>query len=154
LTSETRYDEVGNPVVRIDQGGQVTTYAYDVRDALYQVKESPNAWTDPVNPPSGVVTTQYTYDAAGNSKRMTRALGDATNERATDYAYDGRGLVRTEEQYPAWPTTTPTLVTTTSYDANGNLLREPVTRAGAPQPPPSSRNTVGRKASAAAFRAR
>ena len=32
LVTETRYDEVGNPVVRIDANGQVTTYAYDERD--------------------------------------------------------------------------------------------------------------------------
>jgi len=121
LVTETRYDDVGNPVVRIDAAGQVTTYAYDVRDALFQVKESPNAWTDPANPPSGVITTEYAYDAAGNLTRMTRAKGDAANERVTDYVYDGRGLVRRETQYPSWPTTTPTLVASSAYDPNGNL---------------------------------
>jgi len=121
LVTETRYDEVGNPVVRIDAAGQVTTYAYDVRDALFQVKESPNAWTDPASPPSGVITTEYAYDAAGNLTRMTRAKGDVAAERVTDYAYDGRGLVRRETQYPSWPTTTPTLVASSTYDPNGNL---------------------------------
>lgn len=120
LVSETRYDEVGNPIVRIDASGQVTTSAYDERDGLFQVKESPNAWTDPASPPAGVITTEYAYDAAGNLTRMTRAKGDAANERVTDYAYDGRGLARKETQYPSWPTTTPTLVTTSTYDPDGN----------------------------------
>jgi RHS repeat-associated protein len=122
LATETRYDEVGNPTVRIDANGQVTTYAYDERDGLFQVKESPNAWTNPASPPAGIITTEYGYDSAGNLTRMTRAKGDAPNERVTDYAFDGRHLVRRETQYPSWPTTTPTLVTTSSYDPNGNGL--------------------------------
>ena len=121
LVSETRYDDVGNPIVRIDAKGQVTSFVYDERDSLRQVKESPAAWTDPASPPSGVITTEYGYDAGGNLVRMTRAKGDATYERATDYAFDGRGLVRRETQYPAWPSTSPTLVAMSTYDANGNL---------------------------------
>lgn len=130
IVTETRYDEVGNPIVRIDASGQVTTYAFDERDGLFQVKESPNAWTDPASPPAGVITTEYAYDAAGNLTRVTRAKGDASNERVTAYASDGRGLVRTETQYPSWPTTTPTLVTSTSYDADGNVtaLVDPLTQ--------------------------
>lgn len=122
LVTETRYDVVGNPTIRIDANGQVTTYAHDERDALFQVKESQDAWTDPASPPAGVITTQYSYDAAGSLTRMTRASGDASNERVTDYTHDGRGLLRRETQFPAWPTTTPTLVTTYAYDPNGNQL--------------------------------
>lgn len=122
LVTETRYDDVGNSTVRIDAKGQLTTYAYDERDALFQVKQSPNAWTDPANPPAGVITTEYAYDAAAYLTRMTRAKGDAPNERATDYVHDGRGLLRRETQYPAWPATSPTLVTTDTYDPNGNPL--------------------------------
>jgi len=121
LVTETRYDEVGNPVVRIDANGQVTTYVYDERDSLFQVKESPNVWTDPAVPPAGVITTEYAYDAGGNLVRMTRAKGDVAAERVTDYVYDGRGLVRRETQYPSWPTTSPTLVASSTYDPNGNL---------------------------------
>ena len=120
LVREARYDEVGNAVVKIDPNGQVTTMVYDNRNKLSQVKESPNAWTDPAAPPSGVITTEYTYDAAGLLGRVTRAKGDASFERATDYSADGRGLVRTEKQYPAWPSTTGALVTSTAYDGNGN----------------------------------
>jgi YD repeat-containing protein len=122
LVAETRFDEVGNAIVRIDANGQVTTYSYDERDGLFQVKDSPNTWTNPTSPPAGVITTEYVYDAAANLTRMTRAKGDASNERITDYAFDGRRLVRRETQYPSWPTTTPTLVTTNSYDPNGNAL--------------------------------
>lgn len=120
LVTETRYDEVGNPVVRIDPNGQVTLSAYDERDGLFQVKESPDTWTDPAAPPANLLTTEYGYDAAGNMIRVTRAKGDAANERAIDYAYDGRGLVRTERQYPSWPSTTGALVTSTTYDPTGN----------------------------------
>jgi RHS repeat-associated protein len=121
LVTETRYDEVGNPTVRIDAAGQVTTYAYDERDGLFQVKESPATWTDPASPPAGVITTEYAYDAAGNRTRATRAKGDAANERVTDTTFDGRGLIRSETQYPAWPSTSGSLVTTTTYDPDGDL---------------------------------
>jgi RHS repeat-associated protein len=120
LVTETRYDAVGNPIVRLDPAGQVTTYAYDERDGLFQVKESPNAWTDPAAPPAGVITTEYAYDATGNLSRITRAKGDGANERVTESVFDGRRLARRETQYPSWPTTTPTLVATSAYDANGN----------------------------------
>lgn len=122
LVTETRYDEVGNPVVRIDASGQVTAYVYDERDALSQVTASPSAWTDPVSPPTDVITTEYAYDAAGNLTRMTRAAGDGGYERATDYEFDGRGLLRRETQYPAWPSTGGSLLTGTAYDPNGNRL--------------------------------
>jgi RHS repeat-associated protein len=120
ISTETQYDAVGNPIVRIDGNGQVATYAHDARDALFQVKESPNAWTNPANPPSGVITTEYAYDAAGMLTRITRAKGDSNNERATDYTFDGRGLIRTERQYPTWPSTSGALVATSTYDPDGN----------------------------------
>jgi RHS repeat-associated protein len=62
--SETRYDEVGNPAVRIDFNGQVTTSTFDGRNSLSQVKESAATWTDPASPPAAVITTEYSYDAA------------------------------------------------------------------------------------------
>jgi RHS repeat-associated protein len=121
LVTETRYDEVGNLTVRIDANGQVVTYAYDERDALAQVKECPCTWTDPATPPSGVITTEYAYDAGGNITRVTRAKNDGTYERATDYLYDGRNLARRETQYPAWPSTSGLLVASMTYDPSGNL---------------------------------
>lgn len=122
LTDETRYDAVGNPIVRIDANGQVTTYAYDARNSLASVTESTQTWTDPANPPASVIDIEYAYDAGGNLTRVTRAAGDPQNERVTDYAYDGRGLPRTETQYPNWPSTSGSLVNATTFDANGNRL--------------------------------
>jgi RHS repeat-associated protein len=122
LTTETRYDAVGRPIVRIDANGQVTTYTYDQRYSLTQIQESPLPWTDPAAPPATLVATGFDHDAAGNVTRVTRARGDGTYERATDYVFDGRGLVRRETQYPSWPSTGGTLVTTWTYDPAGNPL--------------------------------
>ena len=119
-TTEMRYDDVGNPIVLIDADGQVTTYAYDVRSSLFQVRESPLAWTDPNIPPATVILTEYVRDAGGNPTRIVRSKGDSSNERAVDYVYDGRGLPRSETQYPAWPLTTGPLMTQYGYDAAGN----------------------------------
>lgn len=122
LTEETRYDAVGKPIVRIDANGQVATYTYDARNSLASVTESTQPWTDPAAPPAAVIVTEYDHDAGGNLTRITRASADTQNERVTDYAYDGRGLLRTETQYPAWPSTTGPLVTARTYDSNGNPL--------------------------------
>lgn len=119
-TTETRYDEVGNPIVLIDANGQVSTYTFDARNSLSQVRESALSWTDPNTPPATVILTEYTRDAGGNPTRIMRAKGDATNERAVDYVYDGRGLPRSESQYPAWPSTLGALVTQYAYDGAGN----------------------------------
>jgi RHS repeat-associated protein len=122
LVTELRYDPVGNKTVAIDANGQVTKYVYDERDSLKEIHQSPNAWTDPNVTPSGLIVTAYQYDHLGNLSRVTRAQGDSTNERVTDYAYDGLGRLRKEIQYPSWPSATPTLVTQYTYDGNGNRL--------------------------------
>jgi RHS repeat-associated protein len=120
LTEETRYDASGNPVVRIDANGQVAAFGYDERNSLMSVTESPLAWTDPATPPTTVIATEYEYDAGGNVAHIIRAAGDSGHERATDYAYDGRGLLRREVQYPVWPSLAGALVTTLTYDPDGN----------------------------------
>ncbi len=122
IVHETRYDAVGRPIVRIAPNGQVTTYGYDERNSLFQVTESALTWTDPANPPAAVITTEYAHDAGGNVTRVTRAKGDGTYERATDSAYDGRGLLRTETQYSSWPSTSGPLVTATTFDPAGSPL--------------------------------
>ncbi len=55
---------------------------------------------------------------------MTRAQGDAANERVTEYLSDGMGRVRKEVQYPNWPNTATTLVTEYTYDQNSNRLTQ------------------------------
>jgi len=120
LTTTFQYDAVGNRTVAIDANGKVTKYGYDVRDQLSQVDQSPSAWTNPTTTPSPDYTTTYTYDNLGNLSRMTRAAGDSTYERATDYQYDGNNRLRQEIQYPDWPATAPTLTTAYAYDGNGN----------------------------------
>jgi YD repeat-containing protein len=120
LVTEFRYDAVGNRTTVIDANGQVTRYLYDERDSLSQVHQSPNPWLNPDLEPAPRITTAYSYDHAGNLSRVVRASGDATNDRAVDYAYDGLNRVRSETQYPTWPLTTGTLVTTYTYDRNGN----------------------------------
>lgn len=57
----------------------------------------------------------------GELTRVTRGKGDASNERAADYASDGHGRVRQETQYPNWPATTSPLQSQATYDARGRL---------------------------------
>jgi YD repeat-containing protein len=117
--TESRYDPVGNRTAVIDANGQVTKYLYDERDSLAEVDQSPNPWTDPNATPSPKYATTYAYDHLGNLERVVRAQG-TSDERRTDYAYDGLNRVRTETQYPNWPATTGSLVTSTTYDLSGN----------------------------------
>jgi RHS repeat-associated protein len=120
LITEQRYDAVGNRTVQIDSNGQVTTYAYDQRNQLQEQDESPSVWTDPNTTPTPKIVTAYRYDNLGNLTRVTRAAGDANNERATDYTYDGRSSIRVEVQYPYWPSTSGALTTQYGYDVAGN----------------------------------
>jgi RHS repeat-associated protein len=120
LVTEFRYDPVGKRTIHIDAAGQVIRYSFDERNDLERVEHSPSAWTDPAVTPADVIVTSYAYDDAMQLTRITRADGDAA-ERATAYAHDGLGRLRVETQYPAWPATTGPLVSTFTYDANGNL---------------------------------
>ncbi|MCL4371690.1 MAG: hypothetical protein M1380_12445, partial [Chloroflexi bacterium] len=120
LVTHYQYDAVGNRTVVIDANGQVTRYLYDVRDSLKEVHQSSSPWTDPNATPSPDMVTAYQYDNTGNLSRVVRASGDSSNERATDYSYDGLARVRSETQYPSWPATSPTLVTQYAYDLAGN----------------------------------
>ena len=120
LVSESRYDVAGNRAISIDANGQVTKYIYDERNRLAEVQESPSVWTDLAAVPAPLYRTTYGYDGLGSLTRITRAAGDAANERAFDMAYDGAGRQRSETQYPSWPLTSGALTTTLSYDGNGN----------------------------------
>src|SRR5262249_17917271 len=44
LTTQYQYDPVGNRTAVIDANGQVTTYAYDFRDSVVEVDQSPLVW--------------------------------------------------------------------------------------------------------------
>lgn len=123
LVTEYRYDAVGNKTVIIDANGQVVRYDYDVRDQLEHVVQSPDTWTIPSSLPTNIITTTYEYDSLGFMTRVIRADG-SSDERVTDYEYDGFGRVRIESQYPNWPTITPVLTTTYTYDNNNNLISE------------------------------
>lgn len=122
LVSRVAYDKVGNRQVAIDANGQVTRFEFDERDALKEMRESPNPWTDPNTTPAGLTITEYQYDHLGNLDRVIRARGDAANERTTEYTHDGLNRVRKETQYPSWPSAAGALVTEYTYDPNGNRL--------------------------------
>lgn len=122
LVTKVTYDKVGNRLMVTDGNGQVTRYEYDERDALKEVRESPNAWTDPNATPAELIVTEYQHDHLGNLTRIVRAKGDTANERATDYTYDGLNRVRTETQHPNWPSTSGALVSDYTYDQNGNRV--------------------------------
>src|SRR5882672_8520941 len=68
-----------------------------------------------------------------NMSRAIRAKGTTGQERVADYTFDGLNRQISEIQYPNWPTTTPTLVTTNTYDKNGNQasLKDPLSKTTA-----------------------
>ncbi len=134
LTTEFRYDVVGNRTVVIDANGQVTRYLHDERDRLATVQQSPSVRTNPAVTPSPLYETAYQYDHVGNLARVLRASGDAAYERAVNYAYDSVHRLRTETQYPSWPTITPTLITTRAYDKTSNRTSAAAAGAGGREP--------------------
>lgn len=119
LVTEFRYDAVGNKTSTIDANGQVTRHVYDNRDKLKETHQTPNTWTDPAIEPSGKIVTEYLYENLGNLTRITRAKG-SSDERVTDFVYDGRGRLIKETEYPSWPSTTVKLNRTYGYDKADN----------------------------------
>jgi len=125
LSTSASFDPVGNRLSLTDANGQITRYVYDERDSLKEVDQSATQ-ADP-NTDSNKIATAYSYDALGNLARVDRAAA-SSSEEVVDYAYDGLNRVRKETQYPqgGWPgtpngaTSSPTLITQTSYDPNGN----------------------------------
>lgn len=88
---------------------------------------SPNVSPNPNVAPSAKYAAAYEYDRPGNVTRVLRAKDDSTYERAVDYTVacpeerrDGLNRVRTETQYPSWPSTSGSLVMMTTYDPNSN----------------------------------
>jgi RHS repeat-associated protein len=117
IAGTLHYDAVGNRDYAIDPNGHYTRYAYDERGALAEVRQSTTT-TDPDNDAAKIVT-KYAYDHLGHLARVTRAEGLGA-ERATDYVADGLGRLRSEIQYPSWSSTSGSLTTQYTYDANSN----------------------------------
>jgi YD repeat-containing protein len=85
MKAPQEYDAVANAWKR-----QVTTYAYDVREGLAEVKQSTQEWTNPAAPPSSTIATAFAYDDFGALKRVTRDQG-GPQARVIDYQKDGLG---------------------------------------------------------------
>ena len=73
-------------------------------------------------PNGNVLDLAYNYNQ-GTSNNGNVVSWNATGNQSfvRTFTYDGLNRVRTETQYPSWPTLRPTLVTTSTYDLNGNL---------------------------------
>jgi hypothetical protein len=113
------------------------TISVNVGDTITWTNEGPSPHTvtaddgsfDAGNLDKGA-TFSHTFDKAG-TLWFTGQSG--VYGRVTDYLYDGSNRLRQELQYPSWPATTPTLVTTYGYDGNGNRLTLAMVRHQAEQ---------------------
>jgi YD repeat-containing protein len=103
---EWRYDEVGN-VVEMGEGGQVSQYAYDERNALIEAR-----WA------SGV-TARYTYDDRGDLAQAWLLSDDGQPEHVVDYAHDGLHRPRQVTRFVSWPDLSGAEVTAYAYDDAG-----------------------------------
>lgn len=88
------YDKVGNRKTMVENGGNTSTYGYDV---TYRLKNE--SYT-------GGLVINYTYDGVGN--RLT----DVRNEVTTSYTYDADNRLTAQG------------ATTFGYDDNGNQIRK------------------------------
>ena len=121
---ETRYDALGRRVAMVDQEGRMARYRYDAIGRLVEVRhylDSSLAESDSDLglPPgtTGVVSTRYSYDAAGNQQTQTDALG-----RVTTFWTDQLGR-RTKRVLPKDSAEAISLAETLTYDAWGNLWK-------------------------------
>ncbi len=134
-----RFDARGNVVRRV-HGTATVTYAYDGLDRLTRVDAISTAGAAPV-------TIVYTFDTAGDlghlsSVSVTEKLGYVPVTRTTDFRpHDILGRVL-RESISEHVTSAPPLVTSYTYDADGNLdtlvspnghtvkyVRDPATKA-------------------------
>ncbi len=125
MTTTTTYDGDGNVLTQTDPMGNVTTYVYDAVGRQTEVYE-PNP-TDGGGPSSfaGLSTTNpetiYTYDAAGNTSTVEEPNGTTTTSFSDAL---GRQIEseQTDPETGDGSATSGYLITTTSYDGNGNVL--------------------------------
>ena len=122
--SQTRYDALGRRVAMVDQEGRIIRYRYDAIGRLVEVRhylDSALAASDGdlglLPGTTGVVSTRYSYDAAGNQQTQTDALG-----RVTTFWTDQRGR-RTKRVLPKDSAEAIALAETLTYDAWGNLWK-------------------------------
>src|SRR5205823_3389842 len=135
LTTTFGYDDAGNRTSIVRPSGWTSGYSYDA--ASEQVTATPrsqhpdektsytydlaNQLTTLVEPVNGTstITTTFGYDAAGDRTRVTDGRGNSTV-----YTYNPLGLRESviEPSTPAFPGLADRTYTS-SYDANGQLLR-------------------------------
>jgi RHS repeat-associated protein len=116
------YDSFGNVLSTTDPLGNTTTNTLDAKGNLLEMKDAAGkvtkfAYSAAGNPTSMTDSAgtlfQFEYDAAGNVTRRVDALGHATTS-----TYDASGRPLTETTIVSGRT----LVTTTSYDAEGRVI--------------------------------
>jgi len=107
----------GLPYQETSPGGAVTTTLYDAAGDVMQVTN-----------PDGEVTN-YAYDGVGREMSKTVVSDSYPSGLMTTYAYNGTGQVTTETDPEVMDQVTGaqhTAVTTTSYDADGDVLSQVV----------------------------
>ncbi len=107
VTTEFRYDPVGNLVDILAPRGQTAHFTYDARDSLVEARTSAG------------LSVRYTYDDRGDLQRIVAIPSKGAKAVAADYAYDGLHRLRRIVRYPNWPDTTRADVLEYAYDATG-----------------------------------
>lgn len=118
----TTYDALGRRVAMADQEGRITRYRYDglgrlveMRQYLDQALAADDSRFGLPTSDSGIVSTRYTYDEAGNQTSQTDAL-----DRTTTYETDALGR-RVKRILPKDGGEATALSEVLDYDAWGQL---------------------------------
>ena len=138
LTTQYRYDALGNTIQSIDVNGTVTQTEYDNNGQVTAMIVDPYDAT--TNPDGLHLKTTYTYDAQGQTLSVTEGItrntdgtDNLTEARTTDYRYDNLGRRTHTIVDPYHATTNPNglhIITQYVYDKNDNLIQsiEGITR--------------------------
>ena len=132
VTSTTAYNAAGDATLSTDANGNTTTTSYDLDGRPIEVKVVGSASSGGQQ----VSETLTTYDHDGNV--LTSQVVDGATSPTTSHTYDAAGRVATEAAPPADPGASgqsgQSNVTTTTYDADGNVLQSQVTNAALSAP--------------------